>query len=266
MTATTQPDAQHDSQPAPQRPGWLRDDIAYVLPMFTFLAFIWVGTKWKHLYPHAYVGRVIVVAVLLALCWRHYTKIRWNHWWLGIIVGVIGIVQWVPMQLYLEKNVAFFAPPYTCVDHRTVSHKGPDVCPVCKKELVPDAFDPFKPGVFPSTTIAWLWIAVRVMGAVLVVPVMEELFWRDFLWRQIIAPNDFKLARVGEFEWPAFIIVPIVFAFVHGNWWLTAIVWAFLVGGLLAYTKSLGACIIAHATTNLLLAGYVLKWKDWGFW
>ena len=50
------------------------------------------------------------------------------------------------------------------------------------------------------------------------------------------------------------LVVPLIFAVVHGNWWLTAIVWALMISLLLAYTKSLGACIIAHATTNLLLA------------
>jgi len=50
------------------------------------------------------------------------------------------------------------------------------------------------------------------------------------------------------------------------HWWLTAIGWGFMVGGLLAYTKSLGACIIAHATTNLLLGVYVLYSKQWSLW
>jgi hypothetical protein len=112
----------------------------------------------------------------------------------------------------------------------------------------------------------WSFIGVRIAGAVLVVPVMEELFWRDYLWRMILAPNDFKLAKVGEWGWMPFLIVSGVFSVVHGNWWLTAIVWALMVGALLVYTKSLGACIIAHATTNLLLALYVLKTHDWSFW
>ena len=110
------------------------------------------------------------------------------------------------------------------------------------------------------------FIAVRVASATLVVPVMEELFWRDFLWRSIIAPNDFKLAQIGEWDWKAFVVVTGLFATVHGNWWLTAIVWGAMVAGLLIYTKSLGACIIAHAVTNLLLAIYVLIYKDWAFW
>jgi len=99
-----------------------------------------------------------------------------------------------------------------------------------------------------------------------VVPVMEELFWRDFLWRTIIAPNDFKLAHVGEWDWKAFALVAGFFATVHGNWWLTSIVWASMVGWLLVTTRSLGACIIAHGVTNLLLGVYVLWTKQWFFW
>jgi CAAX prenyl protease-like protein len=95
---------------------------------------------------------------------------------------------------------------------------------------------------------------------------MEELFWRDFLWRTIISPNDFKLATVGERDATAIVVVCLAFSFVHGNWWLTSIVWAAMVAWLLVYTKSLGACIVAHAVTNLLLAGYVLYSRDWAFW
>jgi len=242
MTApTTQTPIEYEPKPPEKEQGWLRDDVAYILPMAAFLAFTWAGGTWKSFYPISYIAKTIVTAVLLVVCWRFYTKISWRYWWLGVVVGVIGIFQWVGMQLWLQQHVAFFKPST-------------------------DVFNPFADGTFASPTIAWSFVAVRIIGAVLVVPVMEELFWRDFLWRQIIAPNDFKLARVGEFEWPAFLVVPAVFAFVHGNWWLTSIVWALMIGGLLVYTKSLGACIVAHATTNLLLALYVLRWKDWAFW
>jgi membrane protease YdiL (CAAX protease family) len=81
-----------------------------------------------------------------------------------------------------------------------------------------------------------------------------------------MSPVDFKLPKVGEFEWSALLVVSGAFALVHGNWWLTSIVWALMVGALLIYTKRLGACIVAHATTNLLLAAYVLKYKEWAFW
>jgi hypothetical protein len=77
---------------------------------------------------------------------------------------------------------------------------------------------------------------------------MEELFWRDYLWRFTIAPNNFKLAAVGEWDRTAFLAVGGAFALVHGHWWLTSIGWAMMVGALLAYTRSLGACIISHAS------------------
>ena len=217
----------------------LGDDTAYFLPMAVFLGLVWVGALSPRLYPAAYVARTIVVAVLLWTLRSHFTRIRWTGWWLGLIVGVIGIFQWVATQLWLQRHFAHFRP-------------------------APDFFNPAEH--FPTPAAFWSFAAVRIIGAVLVVPVMEELFWRDYLWRFVIAPNDFKLAEVGEWDWKAYLIVSGAFAFVHGNWWLTAINWALLVGALLIYTKSLGACIIAHATTNLLLAVYVLRTHDWSFW
>jgi CAAX prenyl protease-like protein len=252
MAAPIRPVVVHyEPKPPPKnRRGF--DDIAYVLPMLVFLVFTWLGTVSARLYnegtpfvsahyPISYVAKTVVVAALLVVLRKHYTKIRWDYWWLGVIIGVIGIVQWVPMQLWLQNHVEFFKPP------------NPD-----------DVFNPYRD--IASTNLRVAFLGVRILGAVLLVPVMEELFWRDYLWRQILAPNDFKLASVGEWGWAPFLIVPAGFAFVHGNWWLTSVAWALMIGGLLVYTKSLGACIIAHAVTNLLLAVYVLRTQDWAFW
>jgi CAAX prenyl protease-like protein len=145
------------------------------------------------------------------------------------------------MQLWLQKHVSFFA---------TADHS---------------AFDPTT--AFASPSVMYAFIGLRwIVGATLVVPVMEELFWRDFLWREILAPSNFKLAAVGEASLIAVLGVSIAFSFVHGNWWLTAIVWGLMIAALLVYTKSLGACIVAHAVTNCLLGAYVLWTHDWRFW
>jgi len=133
------------------------DPVAYVLPMGIFLAFTWVGGNWPAIYPITYAVKVVVVALALIVLWRHYTKISWRYWWLGVIVGVIGIFQWVGMQQWLQHHVEFFKPP---ADQ--------------------DVFNPFVH--FHTPAAAWSFIVVRTIGAVLVVPVMEELFWRDFLW------------------------------------------------------------------------------------
>jgi CAAX prenyl protease-like protein len=222
----------------------ISDEAAYILPMLVFLLLTglpgMLPASWVAIaFPITYTVKTIVVAALLFILRKRYTPIRWNYWWLGIALGIVGIFQWVLMQNWLGEHIAWFAPS-------------------------PDAFDPTK--AIGSTMVRNAFIAVRMIGAVMVVPVMEELFWRDFLWRTILAPNDFKLASIGEFGWAPILIVPIAFSSVHGYWFPTAIVWVILIELLLVWSRSLGACILMHATTNLLLAIYVLQYHAWAFW
>lgn len=210
--------------------------------MVTFLALTQVGVWWPGTYPVTYLVKTGVVGAMLIGLRKSYTRISWRFWWLGVIVGVVGIFQWVGMQLWLEQHVHYFARDPHANHFNALTALG-------------------SPGA------AYAFIAVRwLIGASLVVPFMEELFWRDFLWRQTIAPSNFKLADIGEFSWSAILFVCSAFAFVHLDWWLTSIVWALMIAGLLLYTKSLGPCIVAHTVTNLLLGAYVLIYKDWGFW
>jgi CAAX prenyl protease-like protein len=218
----------------------IRDDIAYMLPMGVFLVLTQVGVSWPALYPASYLAKTLAAAALLIWLWPHYTPIRWNRWWLGVFLGVVGIFQWVGMQHGLEHHFAFFRP-----------EPG-------------KAFDPTT--YFSAPAWRWGYIVLRIADATLVVPVMEELFWRDFVWRTILAPNNFKLAKVGEWGWAPFLIVPAVFATVHGIWAPTAVVWGLMIGGLLVLTRSLGACILMHAVTNLLLSLYVLRHHEWSLW
>jgi hypothetical protein len=220
----------------------VRDDLAYILPMAVFLLLTFIGGQWPAIYPVAYVIKTIAVAIMLIALRRSFTSIKWDYWWLGVIVGVVGIFQWVFMQRWLQEHVGLFRP-----------------------DPANPPFDPF--AVIASPQMAWAFVMFRwIAGAVIVVPVMEELFWRDFLWRQVLAPSNFKLAAIGERSLPALLIVSVAFCTVHGNWWPTAIVWGLMIGVLLMTTRSLGACIVAHAVTNLLLGSYVLLTKDWGFW
>src|SRR4051812_3740785 len=107
-------DPKHDeSKPSPPsraRGLPLRDDVAYIAPMGAFLALTWVGGNWPNLYAASYVAKTIVAAALLILLRRAYTPIRWNHWWLGVALGVVGIFQWVGMQLWLQQHFEFFRP------------------------------------------------------------------------------------------------------------------------------------------------------------
>lgn len=208
--------------------------------MAIWLIFTWAGGHWPGFYVSSYVLKVFLTAIPLVLLWKHYTKVTWRYWQLGLLLGIVGVFQWVGM----EKGLLHVWPNYPRPS-----------APV----LDPTA-------AFASPGARWSFIAIRWAGASLVVPFMEELFWRDFLWRTIAAPADFKLAKIGEWDRGIpLIVVTLLFCSVHVEW-MTAIVWGLMIGGLLIYTRSLGACIVMHAVTNFLLGAYVLIWHDWLFW
>jgi len=108
------------------------------------------------------------------------------------------------------------------------------------------------------------FIAFRIIGAVLVVPVMEELFWRAFLIRWLVK-EDFKNVPVGTFTWPSFLITVALFGAEH-NQWLAGLVCGALYNWLLYRTRSVWACVVAHAVSNAALAAWVLARGDWKFW
>ncbi len=107
-------------------------------------------------------------------------------------------------------------------------------------------------------------ILFRVFGAVLVVPIMEELFWRSFLLRYIIN-SDFMSIRIGTYTLSSFLFGAVLFGLEH-NLVLAGIMAGVAYSLLLYWTKSIYQCILSHAATNLMLAIYVLQTGAWQFW
>jgi CAAX prenyl protease-like protein len=122
----------------------------------------------------------------------------------------------------------------------------------------------YNPAIFEDTAMRTLLVVSRLTGAVLVVPVMEELFWRSFLIRYVMSP-DFMKMPIGQFTWFSFILTTILFGFEH-NLWLAGMMAGAAYNLILYYTKSISQCIMAHAVTNLCLGSYVLYTGQWQFW
>ena len=108
------------------------------------------------------------------------------------------------------------------------------------------------------------WISIRLFGAVVIVPIMEELFWRSFLLRYLIN-TEFKQVTLGTFNWFSLIWTVLLFGLEHQRW-LAGMAAGILYTLLLYRTKSLSACILAHAITNLALGIYVLVTQHWEYW
>ena len=154
--------------------------------------------------------------------------------WFGLAIGVLVFVIWIAPQAFLG-----FAA-------RT---------------------DGFNPDLFVAQpAFFWSTVAFRFLRLVVVVPLVEEIFWRGFLLRYLIDEN-FDRVTVGTFGWVSFVTVTLAFALAHSMPdWPAAILTGVLYN-LVAYrTKSLSSCVIAHALTNLLLGAWIMQTKQWGFW
>ena len=109
-------------------------------------------------------------------------------------------------------------------------------------------------------------IVLRFLRLAVVVPFIEEIFWRGFLLRFLINEN-FERVPVGTFSLVSFIVVTVGFGFSHASEdWIAALLTGALYNGVAYRTKKLSSCILTHAVTNLLLGLWIMKTKQWGFW
>lgn len=187
--------------------------------------------------------KTLLVAALLYYYRKSYTEIALNFSWLALLVGIIAFVVWVlPEQWYGQITVGSWTfNPF---------------------KLGESAFNPY---FFGKNWLAYLLVVFRMTGAVLVVPIMEELFWRSFAIRWLIDDRDFTRVPIGTFTWFSCCVIVLGFGFEHHRW-VVGILAGILYHALLYYKKDLFHCILAHAVTNLLLGIYVLITAQWTFW
>lgn len=112
--------------------------------------------------------------------------------------------------------------------------------------------------------VDWPLVAVRWAGAALLVPVMEELFWRSFLMRWIERPQ-FETVVPQRVGLKAVVLSTFVFMLAH-TLWLAAILAGLAYAWLYVRTGKLWVPIVAHAVTNGALGVWVVATRSWGFW
>lgn len=112
--------------------------------------------------------------------------------------------------------------------------------------------------------LIWPLILLRWCGAALIVPVMEELFWRSFLMRWIASPK-FETVDPHRVGIKAIVLSTFVFMLAH-TLWLGAVVAGLAYAWLYVRTGKLWTAVIAHAVTNGVLGIWVVKTGQWQFW
>jgi CAAX prenyl protease-like protein len=109
------------------------------------------------------------------------------------------------------------------------------------------------------------FIAVRVIESAVLVPILEELFWRGWLMRWVIR-SDFESVPLGQYTAVSFWAVALLFASEHGPYWEVGLIAGVAYNWWLVRTRNLADCMLAHAVTNALLAAYVLVFDQWQYW
>ncbi len=110
-----------------------------------------------------------------------------------------------------------------------------------------------------------LALALRTLRAAVLVPILEELFWRGWLPRWAI-DTRFERVPLGTYTPAIFIVTALLFASEHGSYWDVGLAAGVLYNWWMLRTRRLGDCILAHAVTNACLSGYVIGAGQWQFW
>jgi hypothetical protein len=116
-----------------------------------------------------------------------------------------------------------------------------------------------------SQRIDMMALVCRSIRAVVLVPIIEELFWRGWLMRWLIR-DDFDTVPLGAYTARAFWITAILFASEHGPYWEVGLLAGVAYNWWIIRSKRLGDCILAHAVTNALLSAYVIAAGKWEYW
>lgn len=109
------------------------------------------------------------------------------------------------------------------------------------------------------------FLALRTASCALLVPPVEELFWRGWAMRWLI-DSDFKKVPLGSYQASAFWMVALMFAAEHGPYWEVGLATGIIYNWWMVRTRNLWDCIIAHAVTNGLLSAYILATHQFQYW
>ncbi|MBW2991645.1 CAAX prenyl protease-related protein [Candidatus Woesearchaeota archaeon] len=172
----------------------------------------------------SYILRIVIVGGMIVFFWGYY-KIRWEtNYVFPVYTGIIIFIVWVGLEGYYP----LLGPP---------------------TQFIP---------------LSFAHVIAKLMGMVLLAPVIEELFVRNYLHRLVIHP-DYEKVKHGTFSWPAFILTTLFFGIAH-NRWLVGLITGVLLNFVYYRHKNIGSCIVAHYTANLCLAVFVLLTGAWHLW
>jgi len=204
----------------------------YLLP---FLSILYAGTvttavsgDFEWLYPI----RFLAAAGVLWILRKRYRALDWKFGWFGPAIGVLVFAMWIAIDSFLNPT-AGNAMPHALTDS--------------------------------SLPLRLTWIVFRALSAIVTVPIAEELAFRAFLIRRFVS-RDFEALPLHAFSWLGIGVSSLAFGLLHGSLWFAGVLAGLLYAWAMLRRGRIGEAVIAHSTTNALLASYVLIFQKWHLW
>jgi hypothetical protein len=183
-----------------------------------------------------YLAKTLVGAWVIWEMRPFVEEMRWKFSWEAVVVGIGIFAVWVGLDGLYPR----FSDPG-------------------------EGWNPHKQ-YGEGSLFAWVCILGRIAGSSIVVPPLEEVFYRSFLYRYFVKLN-FQSLPLGFFHGLSFVVTSCIFGFMHPDRWLAGIICGLAYQGLVVRKGRLGDAMLAHGITNFLLGVYVV-WKGnaWNFW
>ena len=213
--------------PAEDRPV-AADPAPYLMPFLAILAASILTRAMSGSFEWLYPLRVVVCGWALWHFRKQYAEIRWRFGWPAVAAGFGVFVLWV----WFDRSATAGMP--------------------AELSAVPVAGQ-------------WAWLALRIVGAAITVPVAEELAFRGFLLRRLVQA-DFTAVPWERWAWLPVLASSVAFGAMHGGRWIEGTIAGLVYAGVMARTGRLGEAAAAHGITNALLACWVLTTGQWQLW
>ena len=205
---------------------------AYLTPFLAILAAALVAQSASSGFEALYGLRFFAAAGALWFFRRQYRGLNWSASWMAAAGGAVVFVIWMAVEKIQPAGGAKPLGAYLAA-------------------------------LSPPARMAWLFF--RTAASITTVPLAEELAFRGFLMRRLMAA-DFESVNCQAFALGPFLISSVSFGVLHGDRWLAATIAGAVYAAIFLRRGSIGDAVAAHAVTNALLAAWVLCTGSWNLW
>jgi len=202
------------------------------MPFLALLAGAMVSGLGTDTFEWFYPIRVVAVVAVLWYFRHRYRELDWRFGASAVALGVLVFAMWLGLEPLVQSVVQTGMPSVLAQAHPSVRNT---------------------------------WLALRIVGAVIAVPIAEELAFRGFLMRRLLA-DDFQHVTHVSVMSLAILLSSCAFGFLHGERWLAGMLAGMVYAAAYLRRGAIGDAIAAHATTNVLIAAWVLGTGQWQLW